>query len=197
MFSLPRKWQFYAVLSLFSMSACQTVTVTPAPIISEQQEPIVYTIKKGEHDSNSPFVIRNVSSLKFEATFDASAIYQTTIKANQADINKLYGVADCRSEHHSNSARFGWRWFNDQLEIHAYTYLEKVRQSKLVGVVEINKAYTYEIKLDDNKYMFLLNGTTVELPRHCSGKGEGYQLYPYFGGDEVAPHDITIKIKQL
>jgi hypothetical protein len=63
--------------------------------------------------------------------------------------------------------------------------------------VELNKAYTYEIQLQDNKYMFLLNGNTVELPRHCSGKGEGYQLYPYFGGDEVAPHDITIKIKQL
>jgi hypothetical protein len=28
-------------------------------------------------------------------------------------------------------------------------------------------------------------------------KGQGYQLYPYFGGDETAPHDINIWIKNL
>ncbi len=26
---------------------------------------------------------------------------------------------------------------------------------------------------------------------------KGYLLYPYFGGDEVAPHDINIWIKTL
>jgi len=25
----------------------------------------------------------------------------------------------------------------------------------------------------------------------------GYKLYPYFGGDEAAPHDINIWIKEL
>ncbi|NDK54497.1 hypothetical protein GWO68_01075 [Pontibacter sp. BT213] len=184
------------MLSVIALSGCQTATVTPAPV-PEEIKPVVYTIKKGQHDSNAPFQIRNVSSLKFEATFNASAMYETAVKENQADINKLYGVADCHTDHHTNSVRFGWRWFNDQLEIHAYTYRNKERQSKLLGVVELNKTYTYEIVLADNKYIFKLNGETVELPRNCNGKGEGYQLYPYFGGDEVAPHDVTIAIREL
>ncbi|MBC5773469.1 hypothetical protein H8S95_05285 [Pontibacter sp. KCTC 32443] len=196
MFSLPRKCRQWAALSLLLLSACQTVTVTPVTTDPEPQA-IVYTIKKGEHSSDSPFVVRSVTTLKFEATFDASATYKTTTDANQGDINKLYGIADCRTDHHSNSARFGWRWYNNQLEIHAYTYLNKVRQSKMVGVVDLNKAYTYEIQVQDNKYVFTLNGNAVELPRHCNGKAEGYQLYPYFGGDEVAPHDITIAIREL
>ncbi|MBB6610308.1 hypothetical protein H7F15_04590 [Pontibacter sp. Tf4] len=197
MFSFTRKWQLCAVLSLLSFAACQTVAVAPALDLPKGAQTIVYTIKKGEHSSASPFVLRTASSLKFEATFDASAIYQTTDKANQGDINKLYGLADCRTEHHSNSARFGWRWYNNRLEIHAYSYLNKTRQSELVGVVELNKAYIYEIVLQDNKYIFRLNNATIELPRHCTGPAEGYQLYPYFGGDEVAPHDITIAIREL
>jgi hypothetical protein len=196
MFSFSRKWQPWAVLSVIALSACQTVTVTPSPV-TDEVKPVVYTIRKGEHSSEAPFQVRKVSALTFEATFNASAMYETANKENQADINKLYGVADCHTDHHSNSARFGWRWFNNQLEIHAYTYLNKVRQSKLVDIVELNKAYTYEIILTDNKYTFKLNGKTVELPRHCNGQGEGYQLYPYFGGDETAPHDIIIAIREL
>jgi hypothetical protein len=42
-----------------------------------------------------------------------------------------------------------------------------------------------------------VNGKTLFLPRHCSGTYRRYRLYPYFGGDEVAPHDITIKITEL
>ncbi|HEY4650008.1 MAG TPA: hypothetical protein VIG72_01285, partial [Pontibacter sp.] len=155
------------------------------------------TIKNGEHSAGAPFLARQTDILTFEATFDASAIYQTIDRSNQGDINKLYGLADCRTDHHSNSARFGWRWYNNQLEIHAYTYLNKVRQSELIGVVELNKTYTYRIDLQGNKYIFRLNGTTVEMPRHCTGLAEGYQLYPYFGGDEVAPHDISIAIREL
>jgi hypothetical protein len=28
-------------------------------------------------------------------------------------------------------------------------------------------------------------------------KAEGYKLFPYFGGDETAPHNISIWIKEL
>ncbi len=196
MYSFTRKVQCIAAFSMLLFSACQSVidTPAPAPIVSEPQATI-YTIKQGEHSSNAPVKLLSSSSVRFMATFDVSAIYETSKKENQADINKLYGMADCRSDHHSNSARFGWRWYNGNLEIHAYTYLNKARQSKLVGTVDLNKAYTYEIQLDDNKYVFIFDGKTVELPRHCNGIGEGYQLYPYFGGDEVAPHDITIAIR--
>jgi len=36
------------------------------------------------------------------------------------------------------------------------------------------------------------------MPRESTTTmAEGYQLYPYFGGDETAPHDIFIWIEKL
>ncbi|MEY4702167.1 MAG: hypothetical protein RIR96_64, partial [Bacteroidota bacterium] len=36
----------------------------------------------------------------------------------------------------------------------------------------------------------------VSIPRTATGSvANGYQLYPYFGGDETAPQLITIRIK--
>ncbi len=28
-------------------------------------------------------------------------------------------------------------------------------------------------------------------------KSSGYKLYPYFGGDEFAPHDVRVWIKEV
>jgi hypothetical protein len=195
-----RKWlQTVAlVIMLPAVVACDkssedTIALNPAP----EPATATYTIKKGGHSSSSPFKVVSADRIRFEVVFDSSAIYKTAKPANQADINKLYGLSDCGSDHHTNSARFGWRWYNNQLEIHAYTYLNKKRQSALVGVVPLGKPAVYEIKMQEGEYVFTLNGVQVKLPRACNGKGEGYQLYPYFGGDEVAPHDIKIAIKEL
>jgi hypothetical protein len=36
------------------------------------------------------------------------------------------------------------------------------------------------------------------MPRHCTGGvGIAYKLLPYFGGDEVAPQEIRIKIRNI
>jgi len=135
--------------------------------------------------------------MRFAVTFDSTAIYTTTNPANQGDINKLYGVSDCGSDHQTNSARFGWRWFNGKLELHAYTYLNKVRKSAYIGDIPLGKATVCELKLENEQYTFSASGHTVSLPRACNGAGAGYQLYPYFGGDEAAPHQVTIAIQEL
>jgi hypothetical protein len=52
--------------------------------------------------------------------------------------------------------------------------------------------------VDGNKYVFTVNGNPVNIPRSSTTTtGRGYKLYPYFGGDELAPHNVTIKIKEL
>ena len=44
----------------------------------------------------------------------------------------------------------------------------------------------------------LKNGEYYKLPRErTSLTTTGYQLYPYFGGDETAPHPISIDIQPL
>jgi len=191
-----RKGQLYAALCLLVLSACQGTAESVAP--ASGPEPVTYLIRKGAHYATSnPLKNTKITTLKFEVTFDSSAVYTTVDPVNQGDINKLYGVADCGTLHQTNSARFGWRWYNNQLEVHAYTYLNKVRMSAYIGAVTLGKKSIYELELGDQLYTFGLDGRQVTLPRACTGEGAGYQLYPYFGGDETAPHDIQIIIQEL
>ncbi|MCC9138232.1 hypothetical protein ACFSKU_14320 [Pontibacter silvestris] len=178
--------------------SCDLITVPGSNEGLPEPATTVYTIKKGSHYATSNPLKRNSNSIiRFEATFDSTAVYKTQATENQGDINKLYGISDCNSPHQTNSARFGWRWLENRLEIHAYSYINGTRQSTYIGSVELGRASTYELELKDGLYVFTLDEKQVTLPRGCSGAGNGYQLYPYFGGDEAAPHEINIKIKVL
>ena len=194
-----KKYCAKAVLTLaFLASSCNILPEVTDKTTNLEPETITYTISKGEHSSSgSSFKRLNTQKVRFEVTFDKSAIYTTTDPSNQADINKLYGLSDCGNQHHVNSARFGWRWYNNQLELHAYTYLAQARKSEYITSIPLDKAALCELTLDNGKYIFNVNGVQVTLPRGCNGKMDAYQLYPYFGGDEVAPHDIKIYIKEL
>lgn len=155
-----------------------------------------YKIKSGNHHSERKIKKVSGSELKFAAVFDSSAVYFTQNPHNQGDINKLLGFSDCGSKHHSNSARFGWRWFDEKLEIFAYCYVNGEIVKDKVGEVNLGEENQYSITAVDNEYIFSLNGITKSYRRNCSGKLNGYQLYPYFGGDETAPDDVKILIRE-
>ena len=157
-----------------------------------------FIIPKGEHYAlENDFRSTRVRQLKFSVVFDSSCIYNTAKGANSSDVNKLYGFSDCNTQHHVNSARFGWRWTGRELEILAYCYVDSVRQIKPLGTISIGKPAEMSISVEPESYVFELNGSAALMPRHCSGEyAEGYQLYPYFGGDETAPHEIRIRIRE-
>lgn len=193
-------WRFFVAASImFVALSCEVETTTTTKTDTPVPEPAsaTYTIKKGGHTTQSPLKFVETSAIRFEATFDSTAIYTTLLPGNQADINKLYGLSDCETDHHTNSARFGWRWYNGRLEIHAYTYSNKKRNTAYITSVQPGQTNRYELMLGVKAYTFQVNDTKVTLPRHCSTAGSHYQLYPYFGGDETAPHDITIQIRDL
>jgi hypothetical protein len=159
---------------------------------------VTYTIPAGLHSSAaSAYQFLTASSIRFTARFDSSAIYQTVDSRNQGDINKLYGMADCNSVHQVNSARFGWRWFGNVLQIWAYNYVNGERQIAFIKNVPLNSTNTYELAFADSAYIFKVDELQITLPRHCAEEAKGYKLYPYFGGDESAPHEITIIIQDL
>jgi len=158
-----------------------------------------YTINAGAHFCNdNTFVPTSINELKFIVKFDSSAIYSTADLNNQDDINKLYGFADNNTQHHQYSARIGWRWSNNALRLFGYIYNEGIVDSKELAPVAIGKENLCSIKSTAQNYIFSVNGITDSLPRKSTTvKAEGYKLYPYFGGDETAPHKITILIKDL
>ena len=159
-----------------------------------------FLIKKGEHYATTR-VVESLQSnvLSFKARFDESAIYHFDEQGFQDCKNKLLGFSDCNSMHHENSARFAWQWYNDQLEVWAYCYVNSERVEQFVGVVDINELNNYEISLTSNEYVFRLNGKEpVRISRgNVCDKGVYYMLWPYFGGTLPAPHDVHIDIKIL
>lgn len=160
----------------------------------------VYTIPAGSHESNAPaFETTKKDIIRFVVKFDSSAVYETSDSANQCDINKLYGFTDCCSSIHENSARFGWRWYNNHLELHAYCYNNGSVSKHFLNNANIGEEISCLLKISGDKYIFQVNNLkTVVVPRGCSCDSiTKFKCFPYFGGTETAPHDITIKIKDL
>ncbi|MBY0481728.1 MAG: hypothetical protein K2Q21_10255 [Chitinophagaceae bacterium] len=168
-----------------------------------------YKILKGESysvDSLKIVLMTGISNVKFNFKFDSSAIYTTVDPLNQSDINKLYGFADGVSfntyytipPHHINSARFGWAWYNNALRIFGYCYNDSVRVSKQLQTVEIGKWYHAGIRLLNGGYEFTVENKKDTMARTVNTPTIiGYKLFPYFGGTETAPHDVTIKIRDV
>ena len=157
-----------------------------------------YTIRKGQNycDQNTIKLVKT-SEMKFVARFDTSAIYATVNPVNQYDINKLYGFSEGYN-HQVNSARIGWRWSDGALRLFGYVYKSSVRYSQEITTIPFNTDITCSIKLSGYNYLITANGITVTLPRALNtASASGYQLYPYFGGDETAPKNISIKIKNI
>ncbi|HYD91638.1 MAG TPA: hypothetical protein VEA37_09155, partial [Flavobacterium sp.] len=182
----------------FGLAACSKNDETvKGPGVSAYHE---YIIPKGAHyAAGNNFRILETRSLHFKARFDSSCIYTTTLPENASDINKLYGFSDCGSDHQENSARFGWLWNRRAIELYAYCYGEGRRTSKLLGTVDIGQEVELSLVAGQGKYVFTVNGKRDDsMKRSCSNeKDAAYQLFPYFGGDEVAPHDVRVYIKDL
>ncbi|GCC53275.1 hypothetical protein SanaruYs_35180 [Chryseotalea sanaruensis] len=157
-----------------------------------------FHLKEGEHFA-SPRLVESLQSsrLAFYAKFDESCRYIFEETSFQDCKNKLLGFSDCNNMHHENSARFTWQWFNNQMEIYAYCYVNGERIEKFIGVVELEKENRYEIELTPDAYLFKLNDQeSVSITRSATcTKGMYYMLWPYFGGTLPAPHDMHLSIK--
>jgi hypothetical protein len=165
---------------------------------AQYNKTIQYTIPKGAQycDQNGyrPVV---TTQMTFTVKFDSTAIYQTVQPVNQYDINKLYGFSDNNADHHQYSARIGWRWSDHALHLFAYVYNAGTVASKELATVLIGSEIKCSIQVAGSKYLFTVNGVTESMPRASTTPvGKGYQLFPYFGGNETAPHAIHIYIKE-
>ncbi len=158
----------------------------------------MYTILQGhQYCVGNMYPPYATSAMYFTVKFDSSDVYTNQLASNQYDYNKLYGFSDNNSDHHSFSARFGWRWCHNQVELSAYTYNDGIRTIKDLGGVDMSREHNCAILVNGSQYNFVLDGDTTVMARTSkTKKASGYKLLPYFGGDEVAPHNITINIRE-
>ena len=170
----------------------------PNPPVIPPAEFVHHKIPQGQQYSDQTKVETfDQQELRFVAKFDSSSIYNTAIPSNQYDINKLFGFADNGEHHHSYSARFGWRWNDGALRLFAYVYNNGLVINRELGIIAIGGEQECSIKVQGNIYIFTLNGVATSMQRSSTTiNGKGYKLFPYFGGDESAPHDIHIWIKE-
>jgi hypothetical protein len=196
-----------ALISVITFSCTKEIIQKPDPVATPLNKAVptltatavtytTYLIRKGQHYSDKR-TLKSVSTteMKFFARFDQSAIYQTTIPVNQYDINKLWGFSEGINNQY-NSARIGWGYSDGAIRLYGYVYSKGVRYSKEITTVLPGQEISCSIKISGSTYIITANGLSVTLPRGTTAtNASGLQQYPYFGGDEVAPHDISIFIK--
>ena len=191
---------FPAVIALFAFIQfdCKKIDLTPRKKRNNPEKGITYLIPQGKHScEQNEYSSVQYTEQKFEVLFDSSAIYKTIVGGNQYDINKLFGFSDNDADHHAYSARFGWRWDNNALRLFGYVYNNKVISKAEIMVIKIGTLYQCSIGVTADKYLFTVDEKTVLMARSSKTiTSSGYKLYPYFGGDETAPHDIHIWIKE-
>lgn len=168
--------------------------------ISEYFEPEfeLFTIRKGQHHSTHQFRLWSRNTLSYYAKFDQSARYESAEIQSLWETNKLLGFSDCVSKYQINMARFGWRWADDHIEIYVHASVDGQVLIQKIGETCINKHDFYQIKIREDEFEFIFNNQSLQIPRRSDEVSpEYYLLYPYFGVDHKAPHDIHIEIKML
>ncbi len=157
----------------------------------EEKKDITFFIKKGNHSSHGVFWMPK-KTMHFYIKFPESCIYDLG-NENQLDINKLFGMSTTLDVHNT-SFRFGWRYNDGKIEIFKYTYVKKVRDYVLMGAVDINEWNSFKIDLTKDDVTFYLN--EIKYNQKQKTKMPLLAMYPYFGGDERAPHDIEIYFRE-
>lgn len=161
---------------------------------------IEYTTYEGQHGS-VPKIINRVNSvdsiltLEFQFCFPDST-FAYDIGEEQSDWNKLFGVVPFFNYIHNNSYRFVWRYLNGELQIGYYSYVNSPYVIKgLMGVIETGRVYDAKIIVTPGRIIYSLNDETIELEQKAEVFTTWHIATPWFGGSEVAPHDVNISIK--
>lgn len=162
------------------------------------------TIKKGTHSPfRFPKIIPGIYHMYvYNIVFTESCRYDLQ-NEDQLDVNKLFGIGYFPS-HHKNSVRFGWRYDlnTKKVEILSYYYKDKKRSFDHMCFVEIDQPYSFVLAINHDYHELSVHGMSPVNDRHyyktkvdVEPRSIGYLLRPYFGGNQKAPQDITIKIR--
>ena len=169
----------------------------------------LYTIKKGKHFASglnfNPHY--GLDKLSFSITPHVNCLY-TLGNANDYDINKFFGVT-WGLDPLKNSFRIGWNCSKQNGMIQYYYYFHN-KGSRWPGTIDDPYktliCESFPGSLENFTLKFNRRANTITLLR---GNGLNFTMFPfdfngvpnwgvynhpYFGGDETAPHDMSMKI---
>lgn len=169
-------------------------------------------IKKGHHYPrlinrlNFPIMFKkdNGYMMSRVVTFTPDSLYDLK-NANNLDTNKLYGFCphilptkEYLIPHHNDSFRWGWRVSKDlkTIELLPYTHIGDLTYWGFGREIELNKEYLLDIAYDKDMIYYYIDYVCV-FSREYKREEKyivGYELGAYFGGNEVAPNDISFYV---
>lgn len=168
---------------------------------------MIHTIHKGKHRGWPPAIgiYWQLRKMHRVVNFDITSKYDLPRTEDDGDVNKLFGWGYINGGHHKDSARFGWNYNNttSRIALYAYCYVNSERIMKWICEVAMNWDWLLMIDKIGNVYSF----TVVDAHNEYKVSGGidiafehnkivSYRLGCYFGGNNPAPHDITIKISK-
>jgi len=192
------------------LSALALVGLIAAPAIARTLADVTLRIHQGCHYDTRLFGARALElslhterSLAFDVMFPASDAYTTQNPANQDAWNKVMGISTARIHH--NSIRLGWRWLpnENKMELGFYGYLKGQRIMEPLVKVAPGAWTPVEIRMSGPR------GLSVEAGgvKYERNEALGFSaLFPtptwiletaYFGGQETAPHDLAIQVRNI
>ena len=163
-----------------------------------------YIIEKGKHKANGLNIGITLSrKIKFKAKFDKSCIYKID-GIDAYDVNKLYGFSTTWF-HHRQSARVGWRCLDgENIQIVTYSYNHGNRvigEIDVLGVVKPDEEFICTIQDKEREYFYTFEKdgeiTTASDQKKPDWFFFHHKLYPYFGGNNPAPHRMKIFLEIL
>jgi len=166
-----------------------------------------YLIKKNKHNPKGLHLdITFKKSIKFICSFDESCLYDLGDNDNY-DVNKLYGFSTTWF-HHIQSGRVGWRCIDSKkIQIVTYSYNDGVRSLDdidVLGEVYPNEEFVCSITDEEDAYTYTfekLNDPNSHIVAKDKKRKDWflfhYLLYPYFGGNRTATHDMIINLRRI
>jgi hypothetical protein len=167
-----------------------------------------YDILKGEHSSKGlNFGLTFKHKIKFRACFTKSCLYDLK-NNNNYDINKLFGFSTTWS-HHRQSARVGWRCIDgNKIQLLTYSYNDSKRAIEeadmfaevnigdwfICEIIDLESSYQYRFSLENDPQNRI---TVSNNPKQKDWFLFHYLLFPYFGGNEPAPHNMKIYLEKI
>jgi hypothetical protein len=164
-----------------------------------------YLIKKGNHYCNVNIFERlfaigwKVKQFSVSFRLNKECWWAPPRNSDDNDLNKLCGISFGVNDH-SNSVRFAWVpdfTQNGVIKIYGYVYdkLSSGHVSKFITSVKVDEVNSGVIKVSGNQYILTVGATSISMDNTHGDSNLCFRLYPYFGGNNTAPNDMTIGLE--